>query len=614
MESRIAVWLLSSSVLLLYLHRTCCSFDQEKMKEKYKSKKINQNEDKQFDTIDMQCGPTTEKVLENNAKQQLCDHINERIKENKYLINKYIKYTSVKSKKKSSKCNINNNRKNDTNIWKQLTRLKHMRILAKRQVQKNVNTETVLSKKFPTTYHTVNFFSKPDIALKGTLDYIQGVSYYAFKGFHLGILNEALNLYEKILLGNRNSLRTLFQKADTLALISMITESKTRFEKAFATFQHIIQFPNLSDHQFMISSHKAVALLEHFKFYKRALDFQLDLSIRFPKKLDVLNHLGRLYQKVGDLTPAKDLFHTSIRKNKDNNIVAIANYGYILYVESLNIALSEKGNNSESRKLLDHSINLIKKVIRTRSSNRHIADGYLFSLCGYALLKLGRRHEANQIFEEAADADVFPSFWQRTSFVHRVRSKPTWTLHQTNISYLLKEIIDKWKLIRDEAYHILNSNFFDTEVENLTDTGKWAHYYLYGRGTRIHENCLKAPLTCSLIDRIPHIVDNGGGDVLFSHMHSGTHVAQHCGPTNTRLRLHLGLDVPKVDNNSTNAPPLSRIRVKNEYLTWRNGEIIIFDDSFDHEVWHFHPNNHSRLILIIDILHPNMNEYQISNN
>ena len=92
MQSRIAVWLLSSSVFLLYLHKTCCSIDQEKTKEKYKSKKINKKEDKISDTIDMRCGPTTEKVIENDAKQQLFVHVEERIKENKYLIDKYIKY------------------------------------------------------------------------------------------------------------------------------------------------------------------------------------------------------------------------------------------------------------------------------------------------------------------------------------------------------------------------------------------------------------------------------------------------------------------------------------------------------------------------------------------
>ena len=93
----------------------------------------------------------------------------------------------------------------------------------------------------------------------------------------------------------------------------------------------------------------------------------------------------------------------------------------------------------------------------------------------------------------------------------------------------------------------------------------------------------------------------------------GTHVVPHSGPTNSRLRAHIGLDVP-INLNGINDPWHSRIRVHDEYLFWKNGEIIIFDDSFDHEVWHYNPLNHPRLVLILDIWHPDMTEYQIAIN
>ena len=40
-------------------------------------------------------------------------------------------------------------------------------------------------------------------------------------------------------------------------------------------------------------------------------------------------------------------------------------------------------------------------------------------------------------------------------------------------------------------------------------------------------------------------------------------------------------------------------------MGWREGEVMVFDDSFEHEVW----NNSSepRLIFILDIQHPNIN-------
>ena len=149
--------------------------------------------------------------------------------------------------------------------------------------------------------------------------------------------------------------------------------------------------------------------------------------------------------------------------------------------------------------------------------------------------------------------------------------------------------------------------------DNIRDTGKWYIYGLYVLGRRVDRHCMMAPYTCRLIETIPHIANNRRGDVKFSMMESGTHVLAHSGPTNTRLRCQIGLKVPQ-GYNGLNEFPSSRMRIQNEYLTWKNGEIIIFDDSFDHEVWYYNPMNQSRLVLIMDLWHPEMTEYQIAMN
>ena len=44
------------------------------------------------------------------------------------------------------------------------------------------------------------------------------------------------------------------------------------------------------------------------------------------------------------------------------------------------------------------------------------------------------------------------------------------------------------------------------------------------------------------------------------------------------------------------------------YRTWQEGKFLIFDDSFEHEVWH---NGTSvRLVLIVDVWHPDLSEEQ----
>uniref|UniRef100_A0A3B4A4F8 Aspartyl/asparaginy/proline hydroxylase domain-containing protein n=1 Tax=Periophthalmus magnuspinnatus TaxID=409849 RepID=A0A3B4A4F8_9GOBI len=78
--------------------------------------------------------------------------------------------------------------------------------------------------------------------------------------------------------------------------------------------------------------------------------------------------------------------------------------------------------------------------------------------------------------------------------------------------------------------------------------------------------------------------------IKFSVMHPGTHVWPHTGPTNCRLRLHLGLVIPKTG------------------CQWEEGKVLIFDDSFEHEVWQ--DADSFRLIFIIDVWHPELTRFE----
>ena len=160
---------------------------------------------------------------------------------------------------------------------------------------------------------------------------------------------------------------------------------------------------------------------------------------------------------------------------------------------------------------------------------------------------------------------------------------------------------------------ILKRKLFKTEGGGIIGSGKWEEYHLYVDGIRQADNCLNAPLTCSLTERVPQISDTHLGRVKFSTMEAGTHVNAHSGPTNSRIRIHLGLKIPPMQINVTstaNSP--YRARVGNEFFTWEEGKIVIFDDSFDHEVWQFDPMKRSRLILIMDMAHPELTAKQIS--
>ena len=66
----------------------------------------------------------------------------------------------------------------------------------------------------------------------------------------------------------------------------------------------------------------------------------------------------------------------------------------------------------------------------------------------------------------------------------------------------------------------------------------------------------------------------GGGETLFSVLRPGTHLRPHCGSTNSRLTCHLGVVVPGG----------ARVRVGDEWREWAEGECLVFDDSWEHEV------------------------------
>jgi hypothetical protein len=123
---------------------------------------------------------------------------------------------------------------------------------------------------------------------------------------------------------------------------------------------------------------------------------------------------------------------------------------------------------------------------------------------------------------------------------------------------------------------------------------------LFAKGNEFRDNTRWCPRTVEIIRSIPGAAH--AGNVLFARFavtEPGTHIVPHCAPHNARLRVHLGLKVPK--GNS--------IRVGDEVRSWEEGRAIIFDDSFEHEVWN--KSNARRIILLFDVWHPDMTQSQI---
>jgi aspartate beta-hydroxylase len=122
-----------------------------------------------------------------------------------------------------------------------------------------------------------------------------------------------------------------------------------------------------------------------------------------------------------------------------------------------------------------------------------------------------------------------------------------------------------------------------------TTPKRWSVFMLECLGYRVELNCKRCPETCRAIAGVPNIIQ-----AFFSILDPGKSVPKHEGPYLGYLRYHLGLRVPK-----TNSP---KIVVNGQDYVWKEGEAVLFDDSWPHEVI-----NHSdelRAVLIVDIRRP----------
>jgi len=66
------------------------------------------------------------------------------------------------------------------------------------------------------------------------------------------------------------------------------------------------------------------------------------------------------------------------------------------------------------------------------------------------------------------------------------------------------------------------------------------------------------------------------------------------------VRIHCGILIPE------GTPDEIGLTVGNETRQWEAGKCLAFDDAFEHEAWNLTP--HPRLVLIVDVWHPEMDE------
>lgn len=164
-----------------------------------------------------------------------------------------------------------------------------------------------------------------------------------------------------------------------------------------------------------------------------------------------------------------------------------------------------------------------------------------------------------------------------------------------NNSYLR----ENWKVFQTEALNLyskkdelinpsqLSKSFFN-EIDKEKD--QWKVFVIKWYDKSLDNAKKLCPNTTAIIENCPNI-----HIAMFSILEPGKYIPPHKGPFKGCLRYHLGLKIPKDRENCY-------IKVNNEKFSWKEGESLVFDDTYEHSV---HNNTKEpRIILFIDIERP----------
>lgn len=154
---------------------------------------------------------------------------------------------------------------------------------------------------------------------------------------------------------------------------------------------------------------------------------------------------------------------------------------------------------------------------------------------------------------------------------------------------------DNWETILSEARAVLQTpeaapllDEVSPDHKRIAPPGKWRSFFLRGYGCDIAENMARCPRTTALVRKVP-----GLNSAFFSILAPGAHIPPHRGVTKGLVTCHLGLVVP--DGNV-------RMRVDREIVGWGEGETLVFDDTYEHEVWN--DTEETRVVLLVQFARP----------
>ena len=132
---------------------------------------------------------------------------------------------------------------------------------------------------------------------------------------------------------------------------------------------------------------------------------------------------------------------------------------------------------------------------------------------------------------------------------------------------------------------------------HLAGSTNWSAYHLLKGGEPVDGHAEHFPATLAALEGVPMPRIAGRAPMaLFSLLKPGAHIRPHHGLFNFRLICHLPLIVP----------PGCTLRVGNQERSWSEGQLMIFDDSMEHEARN--QSDRERIILLFEIWRPEIDK------
>lgn len=160
----------------------------------------------------------------------------------------------------------------------------------------------------------------------------------------------------------------------------------------------------------------------------------------------------------------------------------------------------------------------------------------------------------------------------------------------------LDRLRDNWPVIRDEAVALFDDGRIKAS-EGYNDWGfnsffrnGWKRFYLKWYDDPLPSAARLCPRTVALLESIPNIKG-----AMFATLSPGARLQTHKDPYAGSLRYHLGLVTPT-------HPGQCRIFVDGQEYSWRDGEDLMFDETFIH--YAENTTDQTRIILFCDVERP----------